>query len=73
MGMTPLTFVSTVGNAVIAILMCFALFVVTRRAIHAWAIGGAGEKLFWSLLVIGSVLLSLRSIRRTRDSARRKR
>jgi hypothetical protein len=72
-GMTPLTFVSTVGNSVIAILMCFALYVVTRRAIHAWAVGEAGEKLFWSLVVLGTVSLTLRAIRRTRDSARRER
>jgi hypothetical protein len=71
--MTPLSFVSTVGNAVVAILMCFALYVVTRRAIHAWAVGEASEKLFWSLVVLGAVLLSLRAIRRTRDSARRER
>ena len=71
--MTPLMFVSTVGNAVIAVLMCFALYVVTRRAIHAWAAGEPGEKLFWSLVVVGAVLLSLRAIRRTRDAARRDR
>lgn len=69
--MTPLTFVSTVGNAIIAVLMCFALYVVARRAIHAWAIGEAGEILVWSLLLLGAVLLSVRAIRRTRESARR--
>jgi hypothetical protein len=68
--MTPVTFARTVGNAVIALLMCLALFVATRRAIHAWSAGEAGEKLFWSLVVLGSVLLSLRAIRRTRNSAR---
>jgi hypothetical protein len=63
--------VRTVGNAVIALLMCFALFVVTRRTIHAWSIGEAGEKLFWSLVLLGTVSLCVRAIRRTRDSARR--
>ena len=71
--MTPMMIARTVGNAVIALLMCFALYVVTRRAIHAWSIGETGEKLFWSLIVLGTVGLSLRAIRRTRDSARRDR
>jgi hypothetical protein len=71
--MTPMMLARTVGNAVIALLMCFALFVSTRRAIHAWTTGEAGEKLFWSLVVLGTVSLSLRAIRRTRDSARRER
>ena len=71
--MTPMMIARTVGNAVIALLMCFALYVATRRAIHAWTVGEAGEKLFWSLVVLGAVSLSLRAIRRTRDSTRRAR
>ena len=68
--MGRMAFVSTIGSAIVAVLMCFALYVVTRRAIHAWAVGGAGEKLVWSLLALGAVLLTLRAIRRTRDAAR---
>jgi hypothetical protein len=68
--MSPVTFARTVGNAVIALLMCFALFVCTRRAIHAWTTGEIGERIFWSLVVLGAALLSIRAIRRTRDAAR---
>ena len=68
--MTPMMLARTVGSAVIALLMCFALFVVTRRAVHAWAAGEAGEKLFWSLVFLGTILLTVRAIRRTRDAAR---
>ena len=69
-GMSAMMIARTAGNAVIALLMCFALYVVTRRAIHAWSIGETGEKIFWSLVVLGTASLSLRAIRRTRDSAR---
>ena len=71
--MNAMRFARTIGNAVLVILFCFALFVSVRRAMHAWNAGTSGETLFWALVVLGAVSLTVRAIRRTLHGARAER
>jgi hypothetical protein len=68
--MNAATVARTLGNAILLLFFCFALFVVARRFMHAWNVGDTGERIVWLLVMLGTAALVSRALRRTLNAAR---